>query len=165
MNVSANISSCGKFRYHLTREWDLFEPTPLLFVMLNPSTADDFQDDPTIRKCIGFAQRHGFGGIEVVNLFAYRATRPADLAAAGWPEGPRNRASILQAARRVRNAGGRVVAAWGANARKRYDVADEVLAMLRKERIRVWALRLLDDGTPGHPLMLPYTCQMIEIRQ
>src|SRR5437868_12651695 len=72
--VSAVISPCGKFRYRLTRQWG--EGAALPFVMLNPSTADAEQDDPTIRKCVGFAKRMGYDGIEVVNLYAYRATKP-----------------------------------------------------------------------------------------
>src|SRR5689334_20041621 len=71
---SAVLSPCGLYRYRLTRRWG--DGPALLFVMLNPSTADATEDDPTIRRCTGFAKREGMPAIEVVNLFAWRATDP-----------------------------------------------------------------------------------------
>src|SRR5437870_4841901 len=111
--VSAVISPCGKFRYRLTRQWG--EGAALPFVMLNPSTADAEQDDPTIRKCVGFAKRMGYDGIEVVNLYAYRATKPADLKKAGYPRGPENDRHIEAAL--VESHANSVICAWGVNAR------------------------------------------------
>ena len=93
--AGALLSSCGTYRYRLWRYWHT-EREPLIFIMLNPSTADAMQDDPTIRKCIGFAKRLGFGGIEVVNLFAYRATDPRDLRANGYQVGPDDFVAIQQ---------------------------------------------------------------------
>jgi hypothetical protein len=78
MEPTAIISECGKYRYQLGRRWTLID-RPLYFVMLNPSTADASVDDPTIRKCIGFAKANNFGAIEVFNLFAWRATNPKEL--------------------------------------------------------------------------------------
>lgn len=78
MIKSAVISECGRYRYSLHRTWDVAKLCAA-FVMLNPSTADAEKDDPTIRKCIGFAERNGFGSISVHNLFAYRATKPKEL--------------------------------------------------------------------------------------
>lgn len=75
---SAVISQCGKYRYQLSRIWDSSKPI-VLFIMLNPSTADAEQDDPTIRRCIGFARSWGYGGLMVGNLSAYRATNPTEL--------------------------------------------------------------------------------------
>jgi len=159
---AAVLSECGSFRYHLSRGlWSAAFP-PLLFIMLNPSTADAANDDPTIRRCVGFARRMDFGSVEVVNLFAYRATDPAALARAGWPQGPDNMRHIRAAALRVVAARGRIVCAWGANARGRPEAA-AVIAMLRSDRNRLYALRLLRDGTPAHPLMLPYTCELQEL--
>ena len=80
MNRAAIISPCGQFRYWLRRQWG--GDGTLLYVMLNPSTADADVDDATVRRCIRFARDHGFGAMEVVNLFAHRATKPADLRAA-----------------------------------------------------------------------------------
>src|SRR4051812_49823510 len=87
---NAVISACGAYRYVLTRQvgGGVRRAT---FIMLNPSTADASNDDPTIRRCIGFAQRWGCGQLAVLNLFAYRATDPADLKRASEPVGPENR--------------------------------------------------------------------------
>jgi hypothetical protein len=74
----AELSACRTYRYRLWRQWDA-DLAPVVWVMLNPSTADESADDPTIRKCIGFAQRWGYGGIEVVNLYAYRSPDPRQL--------------------------------------------------------------------------------------
>jgi len=152
----AVLSPCGRFRYSLTRGWgvDMTSKPALLFVMLNPSTADHSEDDPTIRKCIGFAKRLGFLGLEVVNLYAYRATKPRDLKAAGYPVGESNDLHIHMASRRCDR---RVVCAWGANARGLARPA-EVLALLRRVGSEPHALWLCADGTPSHPLMLSYTC-------
>lgn len=77
-NSGAVLSQCGKYRYELWRVWDDTKPK-VLFVMLNPSTADAANNDPTIRRCIGFAKSWGYGGVMVGNLFALRATDPAEL--------------------------------------------------------------------------------------
>ena len=83
---TAVISQDGLYRYHLERRWS--DAPFLTFVMLNPSTADAEIDDPTIRRCVGFSKREGAGGIAVVNLYAFRATSPADLRQASAPYGP-----------------------------------------------------------------------------
>jgi hypothetical protein len=162
MKRDATISDCGRFRYRLTREWDS-ALKPLVFIMLNPSTADAAEDDPTIRKCIGFATRLGFGGIEVFNLFAFRATKPADLRNAGYPIGPDNdsiitgRLEAMQAHER-----GYVICAWGANARN-LNRPRELASYLALAGVRLRALRLLADGIPEHPLMLPYSCTPVPL--
>lgn len=155
MKRSAVISECGAFRYLLARNWTDQRESVLLFVMLNPSTADSDIDDPTIRKCIGFAQRLGYGGIEVVNLYAYRATDPKALKVAGYPVGPDNDRYTMAAIRGATN----VVLAWGANARGMI-MPDIVLRMVRGAGVTPLALRRLADGVPEHPLMLPYTCTL-----
>lgn len=144
---------------HLFRQWDSDRPEMML-VMLNPSTADGMTDDPTIRKCIGFATRLGFGSIVVVNLFSYRATDPLDLKKAGYPQGETDNGVIRVAAGKNKNAGGRVVAAWGRNAPA--ERAAAVRTMLRNDRIRLFHFGLTKDGQPRHPLMLPYATPMIE---
>jgi len=155
---SAVVSACGMFRYRLGRQWQASAPT-LCFVMLNPSTADDKLDDATIRKCVGFAERLGFGGLDVVNLFAYRATKPADLKSAGYLVGPHNDGWIDIAARSARANGGEVVVAWGANARGLARTRD-VLSLLDAAGVRPMVLDRCSDGTPAHPLMLPYSCTL-----
>jgi hypothetical protein len=158
MERGAVLSDCGKFRYRLSRRWEVGYLMP--FVMLNPSTADASQDDPTIRKCIGFAERHGYAGIEVVNLYAYRATQPADLKSAGYQRGPENDRHIEDALRE--SCSGSVYCAWGANARGMSRPA-EVMAIIRKLALLPMALKLTADGIPCHPLMLPYDCEPVLI--
>ncbi|GCL64357.1 DUF1643 domain-containing protein [Pseudaquabacterium pictum] len=106
----AIVSECKRFRYVLGRRWGAGQP--LLFVMLNPSTADDKKDDPTIRRCIAFAHAHGFPAFEVVNLFAFRTPKPAALKQAGWPVGPHNDTQIAEAASNA----AAICLAWGAQA-------------------------------------------------
>jgi hypothetical protein len=150
----ASMSACGAFRYRLWRQWDEGKPR-VLFVMLNPSTADGTLDDPTIRKCLGFAKRLGYGGIEVVNLFAFRATDPGDLSAAGWPVGPDNDTHIRTACGSV----GGVICAWGSNV-DRSPAAKDRAAAVRSLLHEVWgrceALAHTKSGQPSHPLMLSY---------
>lgn len=112
MDGGACFDSTGAYRYRLWREWDAALPS-VTFVMLNPSTADAERDDPTIRRCIGFARSWGFGQLEVLNICAYRATDPRRLFAAKDPVGPEN-ASHLRAA--TENAA-MIVAAWGNHGR------------------------------------------------
>ena len=107
---NAFIDGTGNYRYLLTRSW-----APLLprccFVMFNPSTADGLVDDPTIRRCIGFAQRWGYGGLDVVNLFAWRCPFPAFVRLADEPVGPCNDLQLREA---VTHKDTRlVVVAWG----------------------------------------------------
>ena len=151
---SAVLSACGKFRYRLGRRWG--DGRPLAFVMLNPSTADADLDDPTIRRCIGFARSHDFDAIDVVNLFAYRATKPADLKAAGYPVGDENDDHIARAA----SSAGAVCCAWGSNARMLVRQS-EVIVMLRA-LCRPMALGLDSHGVPRHPLMLPNSARLTE---
>lgn len=149
MKRGAILSDCGRFRYALTRLWDEALPV-LLFVMLNPSTADALIDDATIRRCMAFAQAHGYGGVEVVNLFAYRATAPADLRRAAYPVGPANDEHIAAAAARA----GDVCVAWGA-----CDAVDAraqvVMPLLRAAGHEPLCLHITRSGYPGHPLYLP----------
>jgi len=153
----ACLSDCGHFRYHLSRRFQVVEPMrSLCFVMLNPSTADADLDDPTIRKCLGFAQRGDYDGIDVVNLYAYRATKPADLKAAHYPVGPKNDTWITATALATFAGGGDVVCAWGQNA-SGLSRAAEVVSLLRSLDVPLFTLDRCKDGTPAHPLMLPYS--------
>jgi hypothetical protein len=135
-----------RYRYRLWRRWAA--GAPVLFVMLNPSTADAERDDPTIRRCVGFARAWGFAGMTVVNLFALRATDPARLRRARDPVGRDNDCHIAAAAAGA----GTVVVAWGTHgelgARDR-----AVLALLAPHRPR--CLGLTRGGHPRHPLYLP----------
>jgi hypothetical protein len=152
----AAMSPCGRYRYSLWRRWDASKPT-VLFVMLNPSTADADTDDPTIRKCIGFAKRWGYGTLLVGNLYALRATDPRELDTAPAPVGRDNTDALYRLAGRA----DRVVAAWGAKPnRGRYGRrAARVLDGLHDHD--VYALRLTKDGHPWHPLYVPYCVEPI----
>lgn len=144
---SADLSDCGTYRYRLIRQWSAFESL-LPFIMLNPSTADADIDDPTIRRCVGFAHRLGFGGVGVWNLYAYRATKPADLWRAGDPIGPDNDRRLRNLFQWAHIAGRPVVAAWGANAKP--ERVRHVLAMDGAANLR--CLGLTKQGAPRHPL-------------
>jgi hypothetical protein len=146
MTGGAAFSRDRRYRYRLWRRWDRSRP-PVAFCMLNPSTADARRDDPTIRRCIGFARDWGYGGIEVVNIFALRATDPRDLRSARDPVGPRNDAFILRAA-----AGSPVVIAWGVHGALR-DRASATLKLFGA-RSRLLALGRTRSGAPRHPLYL-----------
>jgi hypothetical protein len=155
---AAVMSACGTYRYRLQRRWKK-DIAALCYVMLNPSTADDRTDDATIRKCVGFADRFGFGAIDVVNLFAYCATKPADLKAAGYLVGPHNDGWIDVAVRTARQTGGMVVCAWGVNARG-LARPREVLALIAEAGMQPMVIDRCSDGTPAHPLTLPYSCTL-----
>jgi hypothetical protein len=166
----AQISACGKYRYRLWREWRgthdpenwhwydgydgegkrIGEPKSCVFIMLNPSTADGEKDDPTIRRCVGFAKAWNFERLEVVNLFAYRATQPAELLALRSeddPVGPENLEIIEDVAGRA----GRIICAWGAHG-GHMGQDETVLGWLERE---AFALGLTIDGSPRHPLYMP----------
>ncbi|MFL5328252.1 MAG: DUF1643 domain-containing protein [Gemmataceae bacterium] len=153
---SAQFSRCGRYRYRLTRHWGV--GPRVTFVMLNPSTADAERNDPTIRKCIGFAQRWGCGRLQVVNLFALRATSPAELRRVSDPVGPRNRGMIERV---LAEPGGIVVCAWGVHGQL-MEQGDKVAAWLEHIGNReLMCLGRTSAGHPRHPLYLPYTANLI----
>lgn len=151
---SAEISDDGMYRYALGRQWG--RGWPATFVMLNPSTADANIDDPTIRRCIGFARGWGLGGIRVVNLYAYRATNPRELWTAEDPVGPLNRRHLFNALERAATTDTPVVAAWGAHAKR--DRVEAFLDLLHSNRVT--CLGVTKDGHPRHPLYLPKTATL-----
>lgn len=150
-DTGATFSPCRGYRYRLWRRWA--DGGAMCFVMLNPSTADAEEDDATIRKCIGFARRLEYAAIEVVNLYGWRATDPTELNDCKDPVGPHNDPTIAATAASVRTQGGIVVCAWGGIGPRSASRVSRVLDLLGAP---VHALRLNVDGTPAHPLMLPY---------
>lgn len=142
----AVLSDCGRFRYALTRRWG--EGPTALFIMLNPSTADASEDDPTIRRCIGFAKREGCGGLRVENLFAFRATNPAAMFKHGHTAVGATDRYICEA---VAASEGPLIAAWGADARARKRAA-RVTDYLIEGGARPMCLGKTKDGSPRHPL-------------
>jgi hypothetical protein len=152
MERTATLSKCGTYRYRLGRRWA--SGRVLLYVMLNPSTADAQEDDATIRRCIGFAQAEGFGALEVVNLFAYRTPYPAALKGHGFPVGPENDSHITLAAMGSHA----VCVAWGAQ--------PDALPRIQVVMPLLWAhhepqcLAITRSGFPAHPVRLPKTCTL-----
>ncbi len=143
---AARNSECGVFQYSLERYWG---PKPgLVFVMLNPSIADAEVDDPTVRRCMGFAHREGCDGVLLLNLYAYRAADPRALRTCGDAVGPENdthlRMTLTEQARR----GTPVVAGWGATAKP--DRAAQVLGLVPGVAWR--CLGITKAGAPRHPL-------------
>lgn len=154
--TDAQISSCGLYRYNLSRIWEPRLPL-LLWVMLNPSTADQYKDDPTLRRCKDFARRWGFGGILVGNLFAFRATDHFVIRRAMDPIGPENDAALLEMVGRAE----KIVVAWSSWGD--YLGRDQAVLKLLEGR-ELWCLGLTYEGFPRHPLYVlkntylrPYT--------
>lgn len=158
LEAGAVISDCGLYRYTLTRRWaeSAERVATVVFCMLNPSTADGAQDDPTIRRCVSFAKAWGFAGLIVVNLFALRATRPSDLPKARDPIGPENNFYTT-----AMIAGRTVVCAWGATVAKSPRITlcervGDVKKLLRQDPEQsIRHLGLIQAGHPRHPLYLP----------
>lgn len=150
---SATISACGRYRYELIRQWG---PTAKLcrFIMLNPSTADATEDDPTIRRCIAFAKAWGYDGIVVHNLYAYRATNPAELVNADDPIGDENRNYLASDGFEF------TIAAWGSHPAASIWWHGYPYAW-QKTILRNRALHCLGvngNGSPKHPLYLAASC-------
>jgi hypothetical protein len=150
MQTGATFDSTENYRYLLWRKWDEALPT-VGFVMLNPSRADAELNDPTIRRCIGFARSWGFGGLEVVNLFAYRAVTPKLLNAVADPIGNENDQYLKSLPERV----DRIILAWG-NWGRLYGRDREVLSLLASIT-PLHCLGITQLGQPKHPLYLEKT--------
>jgi hypothetical protein len=145
----ATFSPCRRYRYTLWRQWD--ERPPAAFIMLNPSTADETANDPTVERCQRRAQAMGYGGIRVANIFALRSTDPRALYTAEDPVGPENDHALLTLAQGV----SLVICAWGSHGRHQgRGVA--VRALLHAHDIPLHVLRLNQDGNPQHPLYIGY---------
>jgi hypothetical protein len=148
----AEYSSCERYRYTLTRTMNPAlvgdDRRTIAFVGLNPSTATESKDDPTVRRCAGYAAREGFGRFVMLNAFAYRATDPKDMKAQADPVGPGNDAALARVARDA----DLVVLAWGAHA-THLGRHDAVLALLDGLCEPV-CLGVTKAGMPRHPLYL-----------
>ena len=153
---SANFSKCGRYRYLLTREFG--GESTCLFVMLNPSTANADHDDPTIRRCIGFAKREGFGRLEVVNLYGYMATKPADLFACDEPVGDGNDVAIADAL----SGADVVVVAWGNHGSFDSGRIKAFIDMIGLSGNQAKCFGLTGEGQPKHPLYLRLDAALVD---
>ena len=156
--MTAEMSPCGQYRYTLTRK--INTPVrwvkPALFIMLNPSTADAIKDDPTIRRCISFAERECVTHLTIVNLFALRATDPRVLADHPDPVGPMNDLRIAEQIEKHKL--GIVIAAWGAHPfaqRRGKEVLDKFGPLM--------CLGKTKNGSPRHPLYLKKDSELIDL--
>lgn len=148
---SASFSPDRTYRYSLTIRWSGGNGLYINFLMLNPSTADEVYNDPTVSRCIKRAQLWGYSGVTVTNIFAFRSTDPSRLYDVTDPIGPDNNTSIWMAALTCET----VVCAWGQHG-KLMKRGEEVLTALDKLGIQLYYLKLSNDGTPYHPLYLSY---------
>ena len=154
MNESGAVfSQCRKWRYALWRVWG--DPRRMcLFVGLNPSAADEMNDDATIRRCIGFARKWGFGGVYIVNLFAWRARYPRDLKMVSDPVGGENDENIKKYVERSES----IVLAWGVHG----DYRGRAIEVLESGALgsELYCLGMTKGGHPCHPLYLPVSTEM-----
>ena len=145
MEKGAVISECQNYRYSLLRIWD--ESKPLIgFIGLNPSTADHREDDKTISRCIKFADSWGAGGFYMMNLFAYRATSPADMKKANEPIGQENDKYLLELKNKVE----KIVLCWG-NGGLHQGRSKQVLELLQND---LYCIVTNKSGEPKHPLYI-----------
>lgn len=159
MDRETVFSPCRKYRYTLWREWGvgslpLFcaKMRPELFVQfigLNPSTADETRDDPTIRRCINYAKAWGYGAMCMTNLFAWRATDPKEMKKVSDPVGEQNDFWLTKVANHAHH----TVAVWGKDG-NHLGRANHVKKLFRLTAGMLWCLSVNQDGTPGHPLYL-----------
>ncbi|SFR14278.1 DUF1643 domain-containing protein [Poseidonocella sedimentorum] len=150
---TAVYSPCERYRYSLTRIWDP-AGRRALFVMLNPSTATEVQNDPTVERCERRARALGFGSFTVTNIFAWRDTDPRAMRAAADPVGPDNDAAILAACAEA----DQIIAAWGTHG-AHLGRGPAVAALLAGHGAPVHHLGLTRDGHPKHPLYIGYSVQ------
>ena len=146
--TGAIFSDCRTYRYVLWRVWDTSKPV-MAVIGINPSTADETEDDPTIRRCISFAKAWGYGGLYMINLFAYRATDPKAMKASSNPVGSGNDAWIGHVLEKCNL----ILAAWGNHGSflsRDMDVKNLVI----KQGKQLKALAVNVSGQPKHPLYI-----------
>jgi len=140
----ASFSTCRNYRYSLSRIWDK-QKKHVLFIGLNPSTADEEVDDPTVRRCLNYAKNWGYGGFRMVNLFAYRTTFPSNLKQVKYPVGKDNDKYIIKLSKKADI----TIAAWGNNGNL-YSRDKQVLSLVSN----LMCLKVNKSGQPAHPLYL-----------
>jgi hypothetical protein len=151
----AIISECRRYRYLLWRRWS--KGLPMVVIGLNPSTADDNNDDPTSRRLIRFAKEYGFCGLDLVNLFAFRATKPKALSDVEDPVGQDNDKRILETC----NSTNTIVAAWG-NGGTLFGRDGDVMKLLNENGIDLKCFGKTNTGCPKHPLYLAARTRLVD---
>jgi len=146
----AIFSDCERYRYTLTRVWEPLGKR-VLFIMLNPSTADEMKNDPTVERCERRARALGFGSFRVCNIFAFRATDPKVMRAEEDPVGPENDAMILESC----SWADRVICAWGTHGAHR-NRGPQMADLVKEAGISPYHLGLSKEGHPKHPLYIAY---------
>lgn len=150
MEISrSHFSPCRSYRYSLDRIWNSHDPS-VLFILFNPSTADETKDDPTLRRCIQFAKNWGYGGLRIVNLYSLRSSNPKRVTLHNAPKGPYHHYQFYQSLRDFRD----VVCAWGLN-------GGPIPSSFFTDSHQVFYLGLNKDGSPKHPLYLPASAELL----
>lgn len=155
----AVYSGCERYRYLLTRTWNATGPRAL-FIMLNPSTATEFQNDPTVERCERRARALGFGAFRVANIFAFRATDPTVMRAQADPVGPANDDAISGALPWA----DQVICAWGSHG-AHLGRGQAITTLLRATDKPLFHLGLTQAGAPKHPLYIGYDVQPVRWNQ
>ena len=150
---TAVYSDCERYRYSLTRTWDA-AGRKALFVMLNPSTATEVQNDPTVERCERRARTLGFGAFCVTNIFAWRDTDPRKMRAAADPIGPENDRTILA----FTDWADQIICAWGTHG-AHLNRGAQMETLLRATGRPLYHLGLSKAGHPKHPLYIAYETQ------
>lgn len=154
MKTDANLSACKKYRYTLWRTWDDSKPY-VMFIGLNPSTADETKNDKTITRCIKYAEDWGYGGLCMTNLFAFRATDPSDMKKSKNPIGIENDNWIKKLAKDAEV----VVAAWG-NDGCYMERSKKVIDMIPN----LMCLKINETGEPAHPLYQEESARLMKYK-
>jgi len=157
----AVISACEKYRYLLGRQVSDNDRV-CLFIMLNPSTADAENNDPTVTRCINYAKSWGYGRMVVANIFAYRATNPKELKKVDDPIGPSNGLYLEAILKEVKETNGIVVCAWGVNGNM-MGRGQRVLEFLYKSNVTAHCLKMAQSGLPSHPLYLKKSLKPVRL--
>lgn len=156
MTVRCVFSEDRVYRYLYINAFEDDTEDRCVFIMLNPSTADEYLTDPTIRKCIGFSKRFGFKSMAVVNLFAYRAVDPKTLRRKYIdPIGPENDTVILKVLSKAKQTKCKIVCAWGNNG-DLFNRNNEIYKLLIDSKVTPYCFGVTKPGEPRHPVRLGY---------
>jgi len=151
LDYGAKFSKCRKYRYTLWRMWDLGKPK-VMFIGLNPSTADEINNDPTVTRCINYSKSWGYGGMYMMNIFSFRTTYPSELIKCKNPIGIDNDQWIKRISKEV----DKCIGAWG-NYGNLFNRSEDILKIVPN----LYCLKINGTGEPAHPLYLKSTLKPI----